>query len=339
MRILVTGGAGYIGSVSVEALVAAGHEVTVLDDLSTGYRGAVSPAARLEVGSYGDTRGRGRAARAGPHRRGPPLRRQVDRRRVDDRPGQVLPRERRRAASLCSKRCGPRAFGASSSAPRRRPTACRSGRPSSRRTRSARSAPTARRKRCVEGGDSLVRPRLRAAERDPALLQRRRREPALRRGARSRDAPDPERPGGGGGRARGHALRRRLPHARRHLHPRLHPRRGPGRAHLLALEATDPGRPADRARASGPCEPLICNLGSGTGFSNRQVVAAAQSRRRPADHRRGSGRAAPAIRRSWWPAPTRATDEARLDGRARARSRRSSARPGSGGATTHPVTK
>ena len=55
MRILVTGGAGYIGSVSVEALVAAGHEVTVIDDLSTGHRGAVSPAARLEVGTYTDT--------------------------------------------------------------------------------------------------------------------------------------------------------------------------------------------------------------------------------------------------------------------------------------------
>ena len=55
MRILVTGGAGYIGSVSVEAFVAAGHEVTVLDDLSTGFRGAVSPAATLVVGTYGDT--------------------------------------------------------------------------------------------------------------------------------------------------------------------------------------------------------------------------------------------------------------------------------------------
>ena len=41
MRILVTGGAGYIGSVSVEAFLAAGHEVTVLDDLSTGHRAAV----------------------------------------------------------------------------------------------------------------------------------------------------------------------------------------------------------------------------------------------------------------------------------------------------------
>ena len=54
MRVLVTGGAGYVGSVSVEALVGAGHEVTVLDDLSTGYAGAVSPAARLEIGSWLD---------------------------------------------------------------------------------------------------------------------------------------------------------------------------------------------------------------------------------------------------------------------------------------------
>jgi UDP-glucose 4-epimerase len=55
MRILVTGGAGYIGSVSVETFLEMGHEVTVLDDLSTGHRGAVPSRARLEVGSYGDT--------------------------------------------------------------------------------------------------------------------------------------------------------------------------------------------------------------------------------------------------------------------------------------------
>ena len=54
MRVLVTGGAGYVGSVSVERLVEAGHEVVVLDDLSTGHREAVPSVASLEVGSYGD---------------------------------------------------------------------------------------------------------------------------------------------------------------------------------------------------------------------------------------------------------------------------------------------
>jgi UDP-glucose 4-epimerase len=54
MRVLVTGGAGYVGSVSVEVLVAAGHDVVVLDDLSMGHRGAVVPGARLVEGSYGD---------------------------------------------------------------------------------------------------------------------------------------------------------------------------------------------------------------------------------------------------------------------------------------------
>jgi UDP-glucose-4-epimerase GalE len=53
-RILVTGGAGYVGAVSVEAFLAAGHTVVVLDDLSTGHRAAVPDGARLVVGDYGD---------------------------------------------------------------------------------------------------------------------------------------------------------------------------------------------------------------------------------------------------------------------------------------------
>jgi UDP-glucose 4-epimerase len=53
MRILVTGGAGYVGSVSVETLVGAGHDVVVLDDLSTGHEWADLSGARLVVGSYG----------------------------------------------------------------------------------------------------------------------------------------------------------------------------------------------------------------------------------------------------------------------------------------------
>ena len=55
MRVLVTGGAGYVGSVSVEALLEAGHDVVVLDDLSTGHRSAVPSGARLEVGTYADS--------------------------------------------------------------------------------------------------------------------------------------------------------------------------------------------------------------------------------------------------------------------------------------------
>src|SRR5450759_1731824 len=54
MRVLVTGGAGYVGSISVEALVAAGHEVVVLDDLSKGHRDALPDGVRLVQGSYGD---------------------------------------------------------------------------------------------------------------------------------------------------------------------------------------------------------------------------------------------------------------------------------------------
>jgi UDP-glucose 4-epimerase len=47
MRVLVTGGAGYIGSVVVEQLLADAHEVVVLDDLRKGHAAALAPEVPL----------------------------------------------------------------------------------------------------------------------------------------------------------------------------------------------------------------------------------------------------------------------------------------------------
>ena len=52
MTVLVTGGAGYVGSVTVRSLIEAGYDVVVADDLSTGFRKAVHPKAgfcRLDI--------------------------------------------------------------------------------------------------------------------------------------------------------------------------------------------------------------------------------------------------------------------------------------------------
>ena len=54
MTILVTGGAGYIGSQMVHELVDAGERVVVLDNLSTGHRWAVPEGVPLIVGETGD---------------------------------------------------------------------------------------------------------------------------------------------------------------------------------------------------------------------------------------------------------------------------------------------
>jgi UDP-glucose 4-epimerase len=54
MKIVVTGGAGFIGSHAVDAYVAAGHQVIVVDNLSSGRREYVHPTARLIVMDIND---------------------------------------------------------------------------------------------------------------------------------------------------------------------------------------------------------------------------------------------------------------------------------------------
>jgi UDP-glucose 4-epimerase len=54
MKILVVGGAGYIGSVCAELLLDQGHDVSIFDDLSEGHRAAVDPRATFFQGNLGD---------------------------------------------------------------------------------------------------------------------------------------------------------------------------------------------------------------------------------------------------------------------------------------------
>ena len=57
MKVFVTGGAGYIGSVVAELLLDRGHDVVVFDNFSTGHRAAVDPRAALVCGDTGDPLG------------------------------------------------------------------------------------------------------------------------------------------------------------------------------------------------------------------------------------------------------------------------------------------
>jgi UDP-glucose 4-epimerase len=54
MNVLVTGGAGYVGSVTCEALLAEGHRVVVVDDLRTGHRDAVPAGAAFVLADVAD---------------------------------------------------------------------------------------------------------------------------------------------------------------------------------------------------------------------------------------------------------------------------------------------
>jgi UDP-glucose 4-epimerase len=54
MKVFVSGGAGYVGSVCVEELLNSGHQVTIMDNLSEGHRGAVDGRASFIEGDLAD---------------------------------------------------------------------------------------------------------------------------------------------------------------------------------------------------------------------------------------------------------------------------------------------
>ena len=179
------------------AFLAAGHDVVVLDDLTTGHRAAVPAGARLHVGTYADA----------------------------DALGRLLERERIEAILHCAARS---LVGESIADPARyyrdnvaggvalleAARATGVGRIVFSSTAAVYGIPDAtpipedaplrpinpygETKRTFESALGLVRPGVRPAQRDAALLQRRRRDRDPRRGPRPRDPPHPERPAGGG---------------------------------------------------------------------------------------------------------------------------------------------
>ena len=298
VKVLVTGGAGYVGGVSVDAILEAGHDVVVLDDLTTGHRAIVNPGARLVVGVVRGPGGDRAPARGRAARRDPPLRRAVAGRARASATRAATTATTWRAASPCSR---PRAARgrrrASCSRRRRRSTACPDATPIEEDAPAPPDQPLRRDEAHVRGRAALVRGGLRAAEREPALLQRGRRDRPDRRGAPARDPPDPERAHRRERRPAADGVRRRLPDARRHADPRLHPRLGPRRCAPRGAGAGDRRRRARRpANRRSPA-----TSGRPNGFSVREVLRRGRGRRRAARPARRWVRGAPATRRSSWP--------------------------------------
>jgi UDP-glucose 4-epimerase len=274
MRVLVTGGAGYVGSTTVETLHEAGHQVVVLDDLSTGHREAVIDGVELEVGSYGDA---GTLARV------------LDRYKIEavlhcaakslvaesmadpamyyreNVGGGVVLLEGMRLAGVRRIVFSSTAsvYGIPDHTPvtEDMPLAPINTYGETKRTfeqgmrwygnayglrsvifRYFNVAGATKRNGEAHSPETHLIPNvLRAAENDTEMTI---------------FGDDFATPDGTCVRDYIHVL-------------------DLAQAHLLALEATDPGDPRT-GPAAGPCQPVICNLGTSTGFSNRDVVAAAE---------------------------------------------------------------
>ena len=192
------------------------------------------------------------------------------------------PCSRRRGRPASTGSCSPRPPRSTASPTRRR----------SPRTRPAADQPVRRDEADVRGRPALVRRGVRAAKRQPPLLQRRRRDRGARRGPRSRDAPHPERP------ARPPRVGAPLtvfgddyPTPGRDVHPRLHPRRGPRRRAPARPRGDRPGRPADGPSRSSATSATAAASASARSSPPPSASSAARSRSR-------SGSVAPATRRS-----------------------------------------
>ena len=186
-------------------------------------------------------------------------------------------------------------------------------------------------KRTFESRPRLVRPRLRPAQRDAPLLQRRRRDRGARRGPRPRDPPHPERP----------AAPPRATRASRSSVTTTRPPTGPASA-TTSTSPTWPTPTCGRSRRPRPATRGPTTRSSATWGT----AAASRSARswpppRPSSGARSrspSGRAGRAIRRCSSRAPTARPRSSAGARRARAW-RRSSARPGRGAWNTRAVTR